>query len=262
MSISDDREHALVFGAAAEDYQRLRPSPPAEALDWMLESGSAGLSRVADVGAGTGLLTRELLARGLDVVAVEPDPRMTEVLLRELPAADVRAGFAEALPLETSDVDAVVFGSSFHWVDPVKAIPEVARVTRPGGRFAAVWTTQDDTVDWIAAMRAEMLIAGGASVEDDKAAVLQRYSEVPLDSSDDSFHSPQTRVVTFESQLRDLELIDLACTFSRVIALTAPERAMLRERLAAVIAAADPPRDAQGRLIVPMAARAWRAVRS
>ena len=86
-----------------------------------------------DIGAGTGKLTRPLLERGLHVVAVEPVDGMRATLERTAPAADVRAGQAEALPLAAGEVDAVVAGQAFHWFANPAALREFARVLRPTG---------------------------------------------------------------------------------------------------------------------------------
>ncbi|WP_323132590.1 class I SAM-dependent methyltransferase [Kineococcus indalonis] len=138
---------ARSFGAAADVYERARPSYPAEALDWVLPPGAR---RVLDLGAGTGKLTRLLLARGLDVVAVEPTAGMREQFAAVLPGVTLLEGTGEDLPLPSSSVDAVVAGQSWHWVDPDRAAPEVARVLRPGGWLGLLWNVRDPSVDWVA----------------------------------------------------------------------------------------------------------------
>ncbi|RII85769.1 class I SAM-dependent methyltransferase, partial [Clavibacter californiensis] len=87
---------ASSFGALADQYDRVRPGYPDEAVDWMLPAGSR---RVVDLGAGTGKLTRILAARGLAVTAVEPDAAMRRVLAASSPDVDVRAGSGEAIPV-------------------------------------------------------------------------------------------------------------------------------------------------------------------
>ena len=95
------------FGAGARAYDRFRPGYPELALEWLFDGARREIHEVADVGAGTGILTRQLIARGLDVVAVEPDGRMLEHLSHTTPlAARVRSS-AESIDLGDDAVDAV-----------------------------------------------------------------------------------------------------------------------------------------------------------
>jgi len=122
------------FADAADAYELGRPGYPPEAIEVLCdELRLAPGARVADVGAGTGKLTRALLAAGLDVVAVEPADGMRARLREELGVVEARAGTAEALPLPDGSVDAVAVGEAFHWFDAARAVPELARVIRPGG---------------------------------------------------------------------------------------------------------------------------------
>lgn len=144
--MADDR-FRLSFERVAADYERARPAYVEEAVDWAL--GRLGLApggRVLDLAAGTGKLTRELLARGLDVVAVEPGDEMRAVLEHELPGVEALAGRAEAIPLGDASVDGIAVGQAFHWFETESALAEMHRVLRPGGGFALLWNqlNQDD----------------------------------------------------------------------------------------------------------------------
>jgi len=134
-----------VFGAYAEDYERWRPGYPAAAVDWLVPPGAA---RVADVGAGTGKLTGALLARGLQVAAVEPDPGMLAVLTRLHPGADPYLAGAQALPLPDTSLDAVLVAQAWHWFPHQQAVAEVRRVLRPGGWLALVWNGPHPREPW------------------------------------------------------------------------------------------------------------------
>jgi ubiquinone/menaquinone biosynthesis C-methylase UbiE len=134
-------EYALSFGSVAETYERARPPYAEEAVDWIVERLPA--RRVLDLAAGTGKLTRQLVARGADVVAVEPDPDMRAVFRRVLPDVEMREGFAEAIPLPDASVDAITVGQAFHWFDAERALAEMRRVLRPGGGFALLWNHWD-----------------------------------------------------------------------------------------------------------------------
>src|SRR5580704_3653246 len=130
---------AKSFGPVAATYDRVRPGYPPDGVSWLLEeAAAAGTARTArrrvlDLGAGTGALTRDLVGRGLDVIAVEPDPHMRAVLEERVRGADVRAGEAEDLPVDDGTVDVVIGAQMWHWVQLERAVPEVARVLRPGG---------------------------------------------------------------------------------------------------------------------------------
>ncbi|GBG37132.1 class I SAM-dependent methyltransferase [Mycobacterium montefiorense] len=139
-------DRSLSFGSAAAAYERGRPSYPPEAIDWLLPRGAR---QVLDLGAGTGKLTTRLVERGLEVVAVDPIPDMLEVLSASLPETRAVLGTAEEIPLEDNSVDAVLVAQAWHWVDPERAIPEIARVLRPGGRLGLVWNTRDERLGWV-----------------------------------------------------------------------------------------------------------------
>ncbi|CAM2926242.1 SAM-dependent methyltransferase [Mycobacterium intermedium] len=139
-------DRSLSFGSAAAAYERGRPSYPPDAIDWLLPAGARD---VLDLGAGTGKLTTRLVERGLDVVAVDPIPEMLDVLRHSLPDTRALLGTAEEIPLEDNSVDAVLVAQAWHWVDPARAIPEVARVLRPGGRLGLVWNTRDERLGWV-----------------------------------------------------------------------------------------------------------------
>jgi len=110
----------------------------------------AGCEVAVDLAAGTGLFTRALLGRAARVVAVEPDPRMRAVLARRSPEAEVLAGTGEELPLPDGSADALFVSTAWHWLDPDLAVPEIARVLRPGGRLGVIWTSRDRDPDWVA----------------------------------------------------------------------------------------------------------------
>ncbi len=139
-------ERAASFGQAADVYERSRPDYPAAAVDWLVPDGA---TTVLDLGAGTGKLTRSLLERGLEVIAVEPADEMRATLAAALPEARALAGTAEAIPLPDSSVDAITVAQAWHWVDPAVALPEAARVLRPGGTLGLIWNRRDERVPWV-----------------------------------------------------------------------------------------------------------------
>ena len=144
--VSDANERSLSFGSQAAAYERGRPSYPPEAIDWLLPANARD---VLDLGAGTGKLTTRLVERGLSVIAVDPIAEMLEVLRSALPDTPALLGTAEHIPLPDNAVDAVLVAQAWHWFDPERAVAEVARVLRPGGRLGLVWNVRDDRLGWV-----------------------------------------------------------------------------------------------------------------
>ena len=129
----------------AAEYERHRPDYPEEALRWAADAlGLATGARVLDVGAGTGKLTRGLVALGFDVVAVEPGAPMLDQLRRAVPEAEALEAPAEAIPLPAASVDAAFAGQAFHWFDRERALPELHRVIRAEGGLALLWNWWDE----------------------------------------------------------------------------------------------------------------------
>lgn len=145
---------ARSFGAHAAPYAEHRPGYPVAAIRWALAAvADRRPLTVLDLGAGTGKLTESLLEVGATVIAVEPDEHMRAELIRRFPHVTAHAGAAEDIPLADASVDAIVAGQAFHWFDLDRAYPEFIRVLRPGGVLAALWNTDDSSVEWVAGLK-------------------------------------------------------------------------------------------------------------
>jgi ubiquinone/menaquinone biosynthesis C-methylase UbiE len=142
-----EETRATSFGRVAGSYDQVRPGPAAAAVDWLLPAGCA---IAVDLAAGTGLFTRALGERVPEVVAVEPDGRMREVLAARSPGVRVLDGRAEAIPLPDGYADAVFVSTAWHWFDPGRAVREITRVLKDGGRLGILWTSRDREEHWVA----------------------------------------------------------------------------------------------------------------
>jgi SAM-dependent methyltransferase len=203
----DDREaNARSFGPVARRYERGRPSYPAAAVDWLLPDGAR---RVLDLGAGTGKLTRALLHRGLEVTAVDPSDGMLAELRRVLPGVPALAGTAEDIPLPDGSVDAVLVGQAWHWVDPGRALPEVARVLRPGGRLGLIWNVRDARVDWVRRI----------------GQILDDRMSRPAPEVGSPFGAVESRDFSWTDRVGSDRLLDLVASRSYVILMPSDERA-------------------------------------
>jgi SAM-dependent methyltransferase len=143
--VSDRAARSRSFESVAADYERHRPEYPDEALRWAVARlGLAPGARVLDIGAGTGKLTRGLVAVGLGVVAVEPGAPMLDQLRAAVPGVAALEGCAESIPLPDGSVDAAFAGQAYHWFDRERALPELHRVVGPGGGLALLWNWWDE----------------------------------------------------------------------------------------------------------------------
>lgn len=224
-AMADRDELARSFGAQAGAYEAGRPEYPREAVAWMLEpvaGASPGtLPRVADVGAGTGKLTRVAVALGVAVTAIDPDAAMLDALRSAVPGVPAHVGTAEHIPLPDASQDAVILGQAWHWVDPAAGSRETARVLRPGGVLGLIWNIRDEQTPWVArlteimrASRAETTLAGGGPV------VAEPFG--PLEQQQWSWVRPMTRQ----------RLLDMARSRSYVITAPGAERARIEAELA------------------------------
>jgi ubiquinone/menaquinone biosynthesis C-methylase UbiE len=135
---------AARFASVADAYERGRPEyAPAVVGALAAELRISPGAPVLDLAAGTGKLTRPLMAAGFDVVAVEPQAEMRGRLARGVGGERAREGVAEAIPLGNASVDAVTVADAFHWFDQTQALAEIRRVLRPGRGLAVLSTIPD-----------------------------------------------------------------------------------------------------------------------
>lgn len=158
-----------------------------------------------DVGAGTGKLTRGLVALGFDVVAVEPGGPMLKQLQKAVPEAEAREGSAEAIPLPNGSVDAAFSAQAYHWFDRDRAVPELQRVIRTGGGLVLIWNWWDER-DPLQADLGELIgYAGHSPYADDElpgAPWFRELGRTVVESADDS--SPDALVAMLATTSRYL----------------------------------------------------------
>ncbi|NRQ35733.1 class I SAM-dependent methyltransferase [Nonomuraea sp. NN258] len=225
---------ARVFDSVADAYDAGRPTYPDEMYRALTEVSGVDLdgATTVDVGAGTGILSRALRARGSQVIAVDPGAEML-AKLRSRAAADegesepasdgadssggggggggggaagVAAVLADgnALPLADGVADLVTYAQSWHWLDPVVSIAEARRVLRPGGAIAGCWNLAHAAqAEWLAAYEARLAAAcptyWGPAVE--------QWAVPPIAQSFEVIEErwiPWTRLVGIEDFLLDL----------------------------------------------------------
>jgi SAM-dependent methyltransferase len=253
---------ATSFGNVAESYDRVRPGPPAAALDWLVPA-DCGLA--VDVAAGTGLFTRALLGRAAEVVAVEPDERMRAVLAQRSPRVRVLDGWGERIPLKDGCADALFVSTAWHWLDPARAIPEIARVLRPGGRLGVVWTSRDRREDWVAELDLLRLPgigdppgAGTPRTCDEVRARLDMEHSVTLPDGA-GFGAAAAASFHFTRTLPVGDVLEWLATNSSFITASAADRAAGLDRCRAALLE----RTGGGDLIeMPMRSWCWRAERA
>jgi SAM-dependent methyltransferase len=162
-------DSTLRFSSRVNAYVRSRPDYPAEVLGTLQQDcGLNESSVIADIGSGTGLLSRLFLANGSTVYGVEPNREMREAgesFLAEYPQFQSIAATAETTSLPDACVDFVAAGQAFHWFDRGKCRVEFARVLKPGGWVALVWNERlTDTTPFLRGYE-RMLLEFGTDYE-------------------------------------------------------------------------------------------------
>jgi SAM-dependent methyltransferase len=177
------------FSLRAEHYAKYRPGYPSALVDFLVhELGFVRDSAIADIGSGTGILSRLLLERRITVLGVEPNRQMrqaAESSLSSYPGFLSINGTAEATTLATASVDGVVAAQAFHWFDPQKAIPEFHRIAKPGASLALIWNVRKS----------------GAPFMGEYQRIVQRFGpevEFPLETLSGLF-GPSLRHHTFDN---------------------------------------------------------------
>jgi SAM-dependent methyltransferase len=132
-----------VFSAKVADYVASRPDYPAALFDTLADwAGLSAGSTIADVGAGTGLLTQGWLQRGCRAIAVEPNAAMRHASDERLQAESAYRsieGSAESMPLPDGSVHLITAAQAFHWFDIKRAQREFLRVLDARGAVALIW---------------------------------------------------------------------------------------------------------------------------
>ncbi|MCZ4517374.1 class I SAM-dependent methyltransferase [Rhodococcus ruber] len=247
--VSQDNS-SMSFGAVADVYESARPEYPSDAVAWLLEPAfaSARMPRVADVGAGTGKLTRSIVAAGCDAIAVDPDTAMLDALRIAVPGIPNLVGTAESLPIDDESLDGVLLGQAWHWVDPVAASYEIGRVLRPGGVLGLIWNIRDESRAWVRRLDSVVSRGGAMAMFDDGPPPIAE----PFD------HLEEREWAWSRTVNRSL-LTDLVRSRSFYITATADERNGMDQNLAALF-------DELGlhgstTIELPYVTRAFRAIR-
>lgn len=219
MDSDDNRMRASTFESVAAQSAGHWPEYPAEAVRWLI-GGDGKPVRVLELGAGTGKLTRTLRALGHEVIATDPSSAMLAQLVKVAPDCHVALARAEDIPLPPASVDVVIAAQSFHWFDQSRALPDIARVLRPGGTLALVWNGGDIKVPWVKKV----------------FALMQEEGEVGLDPLSESgvFSTVEQRSFRHWQLIHKNGLVSLIGSSSRAATLTPAERADLLAETAAL----------------------------
>jgi SAM-dependent methyltransferase len=221
LNLFTNRERANSFGGAADNYDAYRPRYPDRLIDDVLAPGAR---RVLEAGAGTGIASMQMIERGAEVLAVEPDARMAAVAQSKGIPVEL-ATFEEWEPAGR-EFDLVVFAASFHWVDPAVALPKIRGILNDGGKLALIWNRLRPTNPTRA----------------DFEAIYRDYMDVETHSGDGNPNEVVAMItaagfsVTQRRYPHDLhysaqQWVDIAFTFSNQLILAADKATDLRARL-------------------------------
>ncbi len=229
------------FGSVVDAYDRARPTYPRDAVAWLVGRDAA---TVLELGAGTGKLTEQLVALGHGVVATDPDPAMLGRLQRNLPEISTLVAHAEELPANDGGFDVVVAAQAFHWFDPARALPEIARVLKPGGHLSLVWNFRDDSIPWVRRLGA---LIGTQEQQDDPTRAI---------ADSELFGDVEQATYSHWQQVDRKSIQDLVLSRSNIAVLDEEARAA---KLAEVVAFYDEYGRGMDGMQLPYVARCYRA---
>lgn len=221
LNLFTNRQRANSFGGAAQNYDAYRPRYPDQLIDDVLAPDA---HRVLEAGAGTGIASMQMIERGAELLAVEPDARMAAVA--QAKGIPVELATFEQWDPAGRRFDRVVFAASFHWVDPAVALPKIREVLDDGGKLALIWNRLRPT----SPTRAEF------------EAIYQDYMNIETHRHDGNPDQIVDRLAaagftaTQQRYHHDLhysaqQWIDIAFTFSNQLILAADQATELRARL-------------------------------
>lgn len=140
-----------LFSGKYSNYSKYRPSYPRDLLSFLETHASfSPLTVVADIGSGTGIMSKLFLENGNEVYAVEPNDEMrkySSIDLRAYPKFHALSGTGEKTGLAGNSVDLVVCAQSFHWLNTELAKKEFSRILKREGLVALVWNDKVDTAE-------------------------------------------------------------------------------------------------------------------
>lgn len=247
------------FDPVAAAYDLARPSYPEGVYD-AIESVLGSLTGVGvlDVGAGTGIASRQLLARGARVVAVDASCAMLEYAAGREPHPACVVGDGHVLPVRDAAVDVVCFAQAWHWFDVSVAAREVARVLVPDGLWAAWWSQpRADGIPWFDDY--QQLMEGACAAYDRRHRDVGRrvWSDEPI-SKTGMFTAVRHVEVPWTRELTTTTWLDDERSKSYIEELPPDDRRALLAEIERIIAAAF----STGTMSVPYLTHMWIARRN
>jgi len=221
------------FESVADEYDAARPSYPAGIYDAL---GDLDGLRVLDVGAGTGIATRQLRERGARVVAIDPGRAVLARAVSHTPGLPAVVADGARLPIRDEAADLVCFAQSWHWLAAETRVDEVHRVLRPSGRWAGWWShPRADDEGWFDEYWSTIELTCVGTHRDQRDIDWGATIDVPgMFDVSDRVAVPWTRSISIDEWLTD------QVSHSYVVALDEATRNDLVGRLRGILEAAFP----------------------
>lgn len=197
------------FSQRAADYAKSRPSYPDAAISTILEGLESPQIVAADVGAGTGISSRLLAERGVQVLAIEPNAAMRQAA-EPHPLVEFCDATAEATTLPNASVDLVTCFQSFHWFEPEPTLSEFSRILKLSGRLALIWNERDRTDEFTANYNHLVQIASNNHPAEKRRVAVEPLLASPL------FQNVQSHTFTYRQEVDLSGLIGRAMSTSYV----------------------------------------------